>query len=78
MAEPTALSFYQLIGAPLYALIEAESYAADATAQFIERVGFERAADRRRWGEAARRPGRPAHDLFPAGAARLERRGHFL
>lgn len=44
MAEPTALSFYQLIGAPLYALIEAESYAADATAQFIERVGFERAA----------------------------------
>lgn len=41
MAEPAALSFYQLIGAPLYALIEAESYAADATAQFIERVGFE-------------------------------------
>ena len=44
MAEPAALSFYQLIGAPLYALIEAESYAADATAQFIERVGFEPAA----------------------------------
>jgi hypothetical protein len=44
MAEPTALSFYQLIGAPLYALIEAESYAADATAQFIERVGFEPAS----------------------------------
>jgi hypothetical protein len=44
MAEPAALSFYQLIGAPLYALIEAESYAADATAQFIERVGFESAS----------------------------------
>lgn len=39
--ERAALSFYQLLGAPLYALIEAESYAADATAQFIERVGFE-------------------------------------
>ena len=45
MAEPAALSFYQLIGAPLYALIEAESYAADATAQFIERVGFEPASE---------------------------------
>jgi hypothetical protein len=41
--ERAALSFYQLLGAPLYALIEAESYAADATAQFIERVGFETA-----------------------------------
>ncbi len=39
--ERAALSFYQLLGAPLYALIEAETYAADATAQFIERVGFE-------------------------------------
>lgn len=39
--ESAALSFYQLLGAPLYALIEAETYAADATAQFIERVGFE-------------------------------------
>ncbi len=44
MAEQTALSFYQLIGAPLYALVEAETYAAEATAQFIERVGFQRPA----------------------------------
>jgi len=44
MAEQTALSFYQLIGAPLYALVEAETYAAEATAQFIERVGFRRPA----------------------------------
>jgi hypothetical protein len=39
--EQTALSLYQLLGAPLYALIEAETYAANATADFIERVGFE-------------------------------------
>lgn len=39
--DSAALSFYQLLGAPLYALIEAETYAADATAQFIERVGFQ-------------------------------------
>jgi hypothetical protein len=39
--EQTALSLYQLLGAPLYALIEAETYAANATADFIERMGFE-------------------------------------
>lgn len=40
-AQGAALSLYQLLGAPLYALIEAETYAAEATADFIERVGFE-------------------------------------
>jgi hypothetical protein len=40
--ENTALSLYQLIGAPLHALIDAESQAAEATANFIERVGFKR------------------------------------
>lgn len=39
--QSAALSLYQLLGAPLYALIEAETYAAEATADFIERVGFE-------------------------------------
>jgi hypothetical protein len=39
--EQTALSLYQLLGAPLYALIQAETYAANATAEFIEKVGFE-------------------------------------
>lgn len=39
--EQAALSLYQLLGAPLYALIQAETYAANATADFIERVGFE-------------------------------------
>lgn len=39
--EQAALSLYQLLGAPLYALIQAETYAANATAEFIERVGFE-------------------------------------
>ncbi len=40
-SEQAALSLYQLLGAPLYALIQAETYAANATADFIERVGFE-------------------------------------
>jgi hypothetical protein len=39
--EQAALSLYQLLGAPLFALIQAETYAANATADFIERVGFE-------------------------------------
>lgn len=39
--ENAALSLYQLLGAPLFALIQAETYAANATADFIERVGFE-------------------------------------
>jgi hypothetical protein len=52
--ESAALSFYQLLGAPLYALIEAESYAADATAEFIERVGFE---------SGQREPNQPNPDL---------------
>ena len=40
MARETALSLYQLMGAPLQALVEAESHAAYATAEFIKQVGF--------------------------------------
>lgn len=40
--EYTAMSLYQLLGAPLRALVDAESHAAEATASFIARVGFER------------------------------------
>lgn len=43
--ENTALGLYQLIGAPLHALVDAESHAAEATAEFIERIGFTRARD---------------------------------
>jgi len=52
--EQTALSLYQLLGAPLYALIEAETYAANATADFIERMGFEHsdgAGEKSAWGD---------------------------
>lgn len=38
--EQAAQSLYQILGAPLHALIEAESAAANATAAFIEQVGF--------------------------------------
>jgi hypothetical protein len=40
--EMTALSLYQLLGAPLHALIDAETQAAQATADFITRFGFVR------------------------------------
>ena len=41
MADQTALSLYELIGAPLHALINAERQAAQATSEFIREVGFE-------------------------------------
>ncbi|HET9596925.1 MAG TPA: DUF2589 domain-containing protein [Anaeromyxobacteraceae bacterium] len=39
--EYTAMSLYQLLGAPLHALVDAESHAAAATARFIAGFGFE-------------------------------------
>jgi hypothetical protein len=41
--ENFAHPLYQLIGAPLLALVQAERQAAQATAEFIENIGFERA-----------------------------------
>ena len=38
--ENSAVALYQLIGAPLLALIQAEVQSAQATAEFIERIGF--------------------------------------
>lgn len=40
MATESALSLYQLMGAPLQALVDAEAKAAYATAMFIKEVGF--------------------------------------
>ncbi len=40
--ESEALNLSQLIGAPLQALVQAEVQAAQATAEFVERVGFEK------------------------------------
>jgi hypothetical protein len=42
MSNQSARSLYELIGAPLAALVDAESQAARATAQFIRSVGFDR------------------------------------
>jgi len=39
--DPEALHLYQLIGAPLLAVIQAEAQAAQVSAEFITRVGFE-------------------------------------
>jgi hypothetical protein len=41
--DPEALHLYQLIGAPLLAVIQAEAQAAQVSADFITRVGFEKA-----------------------------------
>ena len=48
-----ALSLYQLIGAPLHALVDAESQSAQATAEFIERFGFEPRAGKPAAGSGA-------------------------
>ena len=40
IAQSSAMWLYQLIGAPLNALVKAEAQAASTTAEFIERYGF--------------------------------------
>ena len=41
--DPEALHLYQLIGAPLLAVIQGEAQAAQVSADFISRIGFEKA-----------------------------------
>jgi hypothetical protein len=41
IGDPEALYLYQLIGAPLLAIVQAEVQAAQASADFIRRVGFD-------------------------------------
>jgi hypothetical protein len=41
MSEINDVPLYQIIGAPLLALVQGETQAAQATANFIEQVGFE-------------------------------------
>jgi hypothetical protein len=41
--DPEAMHLYQLIGAPLLAVVQAEAQAAQTSADFIKRVGFESA-----------------------------------
>ena len=45
LSELQSLPFHQIIGAPLTAIVAGQAQAAQATAEFIERVGFERSAD---------------------------------
>jgi hypothetical protein len=40
ISEIQSLPFYQIIGAPLLALVQGEAQACQATAEFIERIGF--------------------------------------
>jgi len=40
ISEVKSLPLYQIMGAPVLALVQAEAQAAQATAEFIERVGF--------------------------------------
>lgn len=41
MSDITDVPLYQIIGAPLLALVQGETQAAQATARFIEEIGFE-------------------------------------
>src|SRR5262245_29108466 len=41
-SDKEILSLYQLIGAPLMAVVQAEAQAAQASADFIKEIGFER------------------------------------
>ncbi len=41
MAQQDSMQFYEMIGAPLLAIVHAEFQAAQATAEYIERIGFE-------------------------------------
>ncbi|MEQ9062780.1 MAG: DUF2589 domain-containing protein [Vicingaceae bacterium] len=41
ISELQSIPFYQIIGAPLLAVVQGQTQAAQATAEFIQRVGFE-------------------------------------
>jgi hypothetical protein len=41
ISDPSSVDLYAIIGAPLLAIVQAEAQAAQATASFIEKVGFE-------------------------------------
>ena len=45
LSELQSLPFHQIIGAPLTAIVEGQAQAAQATAEFIERVGFVQEGD---------------------------------
>jgi hypothetical protein len=45
MSDITDVPLYQIIGAPLLALVQGESQAAQATARFIQEIGFEQPED---------------------------------
>ena len=68
--DPEALQLFQLIGAPLLAVIQAEAQAAQVSADFIRRVGFDgRAAE-----SDGTAPATPESASRPQGGA-LEPRG---
>jgi len=45
MSDITDVPLYQIIGAPLLALVQGETQAAQATARFIQEIGFETSPD---------------------------------
>lgn len=45
ISELQSLPFHQIIGAPLLALVQGQAQAAQATAEFIDRIGFVKSED---------------------------------
>lgn len=66
-----ALRLYQLIGAPLLAVVQAEAQAAQVSADFIRRVGFESSAGEPTGSEGTERvsPGENANALLQEGGS---------
>jgi hypothetical protein len=65
--DPEALYLYQLIGAPLLAVVQAEAQATQVSAEFIKRVGFQP----RPGAEVAPEPVTPTDSETPAGYLQL-------
>ena len=45
MSEINDVPLYQVIGAPLLALVQAEAQSAQATARYIQEIGFENSTE---------------------------------
>lgn len=52
--DTTAMSLYQIIGAPLHALVRAEAQAAMTTAEFIREFGFTPSSSQEQEGEGSK------------------------
>jgi hypothetical protein len=77
-ADPEAMQLYQIIGAPLLAVVQAEVQAAQVSADFIRRVGFESPTSPRSAAPTPEGTAAPAQNAGTAGPASPPRSGDQL